>query len=102
MNTNNVEVYWQAFRPTVQQLHKERSTGKNTTGGFGSKGWWQSRYSDFLTNTNSMPKDQATWLYRYEGFKVWDSIWNKHEKEMTGTLWLRVNTTALINRLLAL
>jgi hypothetical protein len=78
-----VEFYWQEFLPTVQKLHTERQIGKITTGG-NCYEWWISRYSDFLTNTNTQPKNHAEWVYRTTGYNLFSLIWEKYSHIMTG------------------
>jgi hypothetical protein len=78
-----VVLYWQKFLPTVKKLHEERRTGKNTTGGYGCSDWWKSRFSDFLTNTNTQPKDHDEWVYRTTGYNLFEAIWAKYGDLMT-------------------
>jgi hypothetical protein len=73
-----VVFYWQKFLPTVKKLHEERQTGKNTTGGYNCPDWWKSRFSDFLTNTNTQPKNHEEWVYRTIGYNLFDLIWSKY------------------------
>jgi len=77
------DVYWQQFLPAVHKLHDERRTGKNTTGGYSCPDWWRSRFSDFLTNNNSQPKDHEEWKWRRIGYDAWQFIWKAHEAELT-------------------
>lgn len=78
-----VDFYWQQFLPTVQKLHKERQTGKLTTGG-NCYEWWRSRYYDYLTNNNSDSKNDAEWHYSSTGLKLFALIWEKYSHIMNG------------------
>lgn len=73
-----VYTYWQHFLPEVKKLHKEFQTGKNEHGGYTDNGWWLSRFSDFLTHTNSAPKTHEEWLYRKTGYGIFPKIWEKY------------------------
>jgi hypothetical protein len=80
-----LESYWLGFKPTVEKLEKERKAGQ-ISGSIDSD-WWKSRYSDWLTKTNSQPKSVEEWEWRTAGYNLWDDIWLAHRKEMD-YLWI--------------
>lgn len=80
--TEDAHWYWVKFFPSVQKLHEERATGKCTTGGFSDSDWWRCRFSDFLTNTNSQPKTHEEWVYRKNGYALWEEIWAHYAPDM--------------------
>lgn len=75
-----LQTYYEAFTPIVKQLWKEKNDGKNIHGGFKDQNWWHSRYSDFLSNTNSQVKDDADFQFRTKGWKLWPELWNTYKE----------------------
>lgn len=75
--TTTTEAYWHHFLPTVEKLLKEKHEGKIKHQCVGED-WWSSRYSDFLTNTNSAAKSDEDYQFRKAGYAVWNEIWAKY------------------------
>lgn len=71
-----VDDYWKVFEPVVRKLQKESFSNA------GGESWWRSRYSDFLTKNNSIHKSHEEWLYRSQGFEVWNSLWSRYKNQM--------------------
>jgi hypothetical protein len=80
---DNSVFYWYRFKPVADKLLNEIMIGKNQYGGFGDETWWRSRFSDFLTNLNSKPKDADDFLYRHYGYMCWTDLWIKNKNYLT-------------------
>lgn len=91
MDSITVQAYWNEFLPFVQKILKEKEQGKIKHSCVG-KDWWKSRYSDFLTNTNSAAKTDEEYHYRKTGYQVWEQLWQCYSHIMEG----EINETCIV------
>jgi hypothetical protein len=80
---SEVDAYYESFEPSITRLHQDILKGKITTGGYSGQSWWRSRFSDFLTRNNTAPASNSEFLYRLQGYELWDKIWQKYHLKMT-------------------